>query len=303
MDLGQHSTFTRKFDRLFHMRLDRLNRLIHDGETMEGSWEMGSDGEIRYRRRGSEQEVVLTGDILSADPNSLTFHLREVQQEEDVQLRQMSLRGRWRADERNRLTFLVEREQGPKEVLTLEGGWEVGPKNEILYRFERTDLKRRSRSLHEIRFDGYWDLGEERGLSYVLDADTDSVFRFRGAFQTASIRQMTGALRYQIGLEAEGRSRLQTVTLFGKWKLSRDLSLEFEVPYSGRFRRAISFGATYSWDRRTAVSAKLTAPDGGPLGLELTLHREFLRGQGEAFVRLRRSLEETAAEAGVRVRW
>ena len=122
MDFGQHITFARKFDRLFHMRLDRLNRLIHDGKVAEGVWEMGADGEIRYRRLGPQEEVVLTGDLLSADPNSLTFRLREVQQEEDVQLRQMSLRGRWRADERNRLTFLVEREQGPKEVLTLEGG-------------------------------------------------------------------------------------------------------------------------------------------------------------------------------------
>ena len=285
------------------MRLDRLNRLVHDGKVVEGVWEMGAGGEIRYRRRGSDEEVALTADLLSVDPNSLTFRLREDRQQEDVRSRQMSLRGRWKADDGNRLTFLVEREEGPQEVLTLEGGWEVGPKNEILYRFERTDLKRGSRSLQEIRFEGYWELGKERGLAYVLDADTGSAFRFRGAFQTASIRQKSGALRYQIGLEAEGKRRLQTVTLFGKWKLSRDLSLEFEVPYSGGFRRAISFGATYSWDGRTAVSARLTTPGGGPLGLELTLHREFLRGQGEAFVRLRRSLEGTAAEAGVRVRW
>ena len=285
------------------MRLDRLNRLVHNGKVVEGVWEMGPGGEIRYRRRGSDEEVALTGDLLSADSNSLTFRLRETRRAEDVRLRQMSLRGRWKMDDQNRLAFLVEREQGPQEVLTLEGGWEVGPTNEILYRFERTDLKRGSRSLHEIRFEGYWELGKERGLSYVLDADTGSAFHFRGAFQTASLRQKSGALRYQIGLEAEGKKRLQTITLFGKWKLSRDLSLEFEVPYSGGFRRSISFGAAYSWDRRTTVSARLSAPGGGPLGVELTLSREFLGGQGEAFVRLRRSLEETAAEAGVRVRW
>ena len=131
----------------------------------------------------------------------------------------------------------------------------------------------------------------------------DSAFRFRGAFQTDSIRQKQGSLRYQLGLQAEGKERLQTMTLFGKWKLSRDLSLEFEVPYSGGFRRAISFGAAYAWDRRTSVSARLTTPGGGPLGVELSLHREFLKGRGETFVRLRRSLEETAAEAGARVRW
>ena len=249
--------------------------------------------------------MILTGDLLSADPNSLTFHLREVQQEEDVRLRQMSLRGRWQADSRNRLTFLVEREQGTVDTLTLEGGWEVGPGNEIQYRFERTELEKGARSLHRIRFEGYWEVGEDRRLAYVLEAGSNSAFRFRGAFQTDSIRQKQGSLRYQLGLEVESKSKepLQTVTLFGKWKLSRDLSLEFEVPTSGGFRRAISFGATYVWDRRTLVSARLNTPGGGPLGVELSLHREFLQGRGEAFVRLRRSLEETAAEAGARVRW
>ena len=283
--------------------MDRLNRLIHDGKVAEGVWEMGADGEIRYRRRGPQEEVLLTGDLLSADPNSLTFHLREVQQEEDVRLRQMSLRGRWQADPSNRLTFLVEREQGTVDTLTLEGGWEVGPGNEIQYRFERTELKKGARSLHRIRFEGYWEVGEDRRSAYVLEAGSNSAFRFRGAFQTDSIRQKQGSLRYQIGLEVEGRRRLQTVTLFGKWKLSRDLSLEFEVPYSGGFRRTLSFGATYVWNRRTSVSARLTTPGGGPLGVELSLYREFLQGRGEAFVRLRRSLEETAAEAGARVRW
>ena len=172
----------------------------------------------------------------------------------------------------------------------------MGPKNEILYRVER--------SLHFLRFDGYWDLGQDRRITYVLDADTGSAFRFRGAFQTASILQKKGELRYQLGAEAQGRrGRLQTVTLFGKWKLSRDLSLEFEVPYSGGFRRSISFGAAYAWDSWTALSAHLTTRRGEPLGVELTLHRDFLKGQGEAFIRLRKSLEETAAEAGVRIRW
>lgn len=286
------------------MRLDRLNRLIHDGETWEGVWELTRGHQLRYRRRGPEEGVVLTGDLVSAEANSLTFRLDQATRDGDTRSRTMSLRGRWFADDRQRLAFRVQREQGPQETLLLEGGWEVSPQNEILYRFERTGAKTKERDLRRLRFDGYWQVGEDRRLAYVLDADSGSAFRFRGAFQTDSIRQKKGFLRYQLGLEGEGgRRRLKTVTLFGKWKLSRDLSLEFEIPYSGRFRRAISFGATYSWDDQTEVSARLTTPGGGPLGLELSLHREFLEGSGEAFLRLRRSLEETAAEAGVRVRW
>jgi len=285
------------------VRLDRLNRLIRGRETIQGVWEAAPGHRLRYRRQGAEQEVLLEGDLVSAEANRLTFRLDEQSRDEDVRLRRMSLRGRWQADERNRLTFLAERGQGRQEMLALEGGWEVDERNELVYRFERTQLKTKARELHRIRFDGYWEIGPDRRLTYVLDADSDSAFRFRGAFQTATVLQRRGSLRYQVGVEVWGRSRPQTVTLFGKWKLSRDLSLDFEIPYSGRFRRALSFGAEYSWDNRTTVSARLTTPDGGPLGLEVALHRDFLKGQGEAFVRLRRSLEETAAEAGVRVRW
>ena len=285
-------------------RLDRLNRLVRDdGRVIEGRWKLTPRHELQYRRDGAGEQLVAAGELVSAEPLGLTFRLEKESRDEDTQRRELQLRGRWQADGRNRLTFLIEREQGTADTLTLEGGWEIGPGNEIQYRFERTQLKRGPRSLHRIRFEGYWEVGEDRRLAYVLDAGSNSAFRFRGAFQTDSIRRKEGSLRYQIGVEAEGRERLQTVTLFGKWKLSRDLSLEFEVPYAGGFRRSISFGAAYAWNSRTSVSARLSAPGGSPLGVELSLHRDFLQGRGEAFVRLRRSLEETAAEAGARVRW
>lgn len=286
------------------MRLDRLNRLVRDGETLEGEWELTPSHQLRYRRRAGEEEVALAGDLVSAGPNELTFRFQKEARGSDTRRRELSLKGRWQADAKNRLRFLLEGERGPQKVLTFEGAWELGPGNEILYRFNRAHSRSRTRSLHQIRFDGYWEVGSDRRLAYVLDGDTDSAFRFRGSFQTASIQQKKGALRYQIGVEGKGRSRrLQTITLFGKWKISRDLSLEFEVPYSGGFKKTITFGAAYSWDDETTVSVRLTAPGGGSLGIELALHREFLKGNGEAFVRLRRSLDETAAEAGARVRW
>ena len=286
------------------MRLDRLNRLIRDdGRVIEGRWKLTPRHELQYRRAGAGEELVVTGELVSAEPLGLTFRLEQESQEEETRRRELQLKGRWQADAGSRLTFLVEREEGKADTLTLEGGWETGPGNEIQYRFERPEGKKRARSLHRLRFEGAWEVGEDRRLAYVLEAGSDSAFRFRGAFQTDSIRQKEGTLRYQIGVETEGKKRFQTVTLFGKWKLSRDLSLEFEVPYAGGFRRAIAFGAAYAWGPSASISARLTTPGGGPLGVELSLHREFLKGRGEAFVRLRRSLQESAAEAGARIRW
>ncbi|MBI3318867.1 MAG: hypothetical protein HYZ90_07010 [Candidatus Omnitrophica bacterium] len=285
------------------VRLNRLNQLMDRGKVVEGSWLIGRDHEIRYRRAEPEQEAIFTGNLVGTRPNRLVIQLSEKSTEERILQRIFALRGRWEADAKNRLTFLVERERGRTDRLTLQGGWEVGEGQEILYRFVRWDLKRKSRRLQTLTFRGRWEIEGPRELTYTLDADSDSAFRFRGTFQTPVILAKSGEIRYQVGVELEGKRRLQTVTLFGKWKLSRKLALEFEIPYRSGSRRGISFGATFTPDSGRSVSAKLTGRRGEPLGAEVLLTREFLQGQGEAFLRLRKSLEETAAEGGFRFRW
>lgn len=291
------------------MRLNKLNQLILGNELIDGTWRLTPRHEVQYRRRKEnarspvEEELILTGDLISAEETGLVISVWERRTGGELASRFVTLKGRWEADSSNRLNFLIERQSGREDRLTFSGGWEVGEKNEILYRYDQLDLKTKRRRVSTLTFRGYWDLDRDRQLTYVLDRDSDSAFRFRGAFQTVSVLAKEGTLRYQMGVELKGKERLQTIALFGKWKLSRNLGLEFEVPYQDGLKRAIAFGATYSTDSGGFILAKLTAQKGKPVGLEVLLTQEFLRGQGEAFVRLRKSLEETAVEGGVRVRW
>lgn len=285
------------------MRLSRLNQLLdEEGRIIEGRWELTRRHRLQYRQQGQEEEIVLSGELVAAEPTALVAQITERLADGESVSRLLSLRGRWQADPRNRLAFLVERESGRYEWLTLQGGWEVAPGQEILVRTQRTDLKTKSRQVHLLRFRGYWDLSQGGRLTYVLDESSDSAFRFRGTFQTPSVLAKGGAVRYQLGLEAEGKRRLKKITLFGKWKLSRDLALEFEIPYEGS-AHSIIFGATYEINSQASLAASLTTQEGKPLGVELLLTRRFLQGQGEAFLRLRKSVEESAAEGGVRFRW
>lgn len=285
------------------MRLDRWNRLICAGRGVEGTWRLTPSHELEYRRYGGEEEILISGEMTSARPNGLTLALSQRNLEGDTQARELALRGRWQADPQNRLTFLAQRRQGRTDALVLQGGWQVGEKQEILYRVERAGPNGgHSRTIRLLRFEGYWEVGEDRRLTYVLDRQSDSSFRFRGSFQTASLQPKEGSLRYQVGVEVGGKRQVQTVTLFGRWKLSRRLALELEIPY-GSVRRAITFGASLSPGGGRALLGRLTTRGGKPLGLEVTLTQEFLKQQGEAFLRLRRSLEESAVEGGVRIRW
>ena len=286
------------------MRLNRLNQLVGpDGASVDGTWRLARGNELQYRRLGDREEVVVSGPLVGAGPNGLSFRVEADSLEGDRVGETLELRGRWQADPENRLTFLAERRAGKTDVLKLEGGWEIGPSQQILYRFEREELGRKSRTARLLRFSGYWDLDEEKRLTYVLDKGSGSEFRFRGAFQTHSVLAKTGAIRWQLGAELDGRRPARTVTLFGKWKLSRRLDLSFEVPYSGGRVRGIDFGAELGLDSRGNLACRLLTRRGEPLGLEVLLTRSFFRGDGELFARLRRSAEETAVEAGVRVRW
>lgn len=286
------------------MRLDRLNQLLPAGrKPVEGVWRLTGDHELQYRRRGGREEVVLSGPLAGAEARGLSFRVEADSADGDLVGKTLQLRGRWQADSENRLTFLAERREGKPDALRLEGGWQVGPSQEILYRFEREDLNGKRKEARLLRFSGWWDIGEDRRLAYVLDRSSDSGFRFRGAFQTPSLLAKEGAIRYQLGAEAEGRGRLRTLTLFGKWKLSRRLGLSFEVPYAGGRVRGIDFGAELGLDAAGNVACRLTTREGQPLGVEVVFTRQFFKGDGELFARLRRAGGETAVEGGVRVRW
>ncbi len=285
------------------MRLTSLNQLILGNQRIDGVWKLTPRHELRYLRRGREEEVVLTGDLVAAEETGLVIRVEERFEDGGFASRTLTLRGRWEADAMNRLNFLVERRSRRRDRLTFSGGWEIGGNNELLYRFEQIHLKTKERRTHTLTFRGAWDLDGERRLMYWLDRDSDSGFRFRGSFQTPAVLAKEGAIRYQVGVEVQGRRRPQTITLFGKWKLSRKLSLDFEIPYADETIRPITFGATYSVNPQNAIEARLTTPGGKPLGLEVIFSREFLKDSGEAFVRLRRSLEESAVEGGVRFRW
>ncbi len=278
------------------MRLTSLNQLIRDRQTLEGIWTLAPNHRIQYRRRrqGGEEEIVLTAEPVSPKATGLVIGIREESSDGEVAHRLLTLRGRWQADPHNRLTFLVERERGRHDELRFTGGWEIDDHHEIVYRYPSGFLT----------FQGYWDIAEDKRLTYLLDKASDSAFRFRGSFQTDSLLAKEGALRYQVGVELEGKTEVKTVTLFGKWKLSRGLGLQLEIPYRDGFKRSIRFEASYTTiDAKRSIVARLSTRAGEPLGVELLFTQAFFKADGEAFLRLKKSMEENRLEGGLRVRW
>jgi len=285
------------------MKLTQLNQLIDDGETIEGRWELDGNHEVRYRAGKDAEEIKLKASLLEVEPEALVLAVTQRKEKHRVTTSLLKLTGTWKLDARNRITFEVEKEFGKKDVLTFQGSWEVGEHQKIIYTYERQSLKTKVKELKTVVFKGLWDISERHRLTFTLGVNSESVFRFRGAFQTPSLLAKEGAIRYQVGVEIEGKKTFRTITLFGTWKLNRDLVLTFEMEYEGGRRHTIAFGAEYRINEKTEIEARLKTRDGKPLGLEVILTRQFLDNQGQAFLRLRKTLEESALEAGVKIPW
>ncbi len=288
-------------------RLTRFNELIENGETLKGSWELLPNHELGYRASGRSEEIRYRMPIIAAEPDALVAAWTAAQDDQTVVTRTVKLTGRWKTDGQNRLVFEIERSAGRPNTLTFKSTWKLNDGHDIVYSWGG---RRGQRGTHELVFKGDWNIADRRHLIYSLGGDSDSAFRFRGAFQTPSILAKKGEMRFQVGAEASGRVRgrggrkgTQTVTLFGAWKVGRDLALSFELDRPGSRRSVLRFGGEFRVGAAGTLTVSLRSQSGKPLGTELVVTREIFSGNGELFVRVARDAAEKRVEAGGRIRW
>jgi len=285
------------------VKLKNLNQLIEENQRLKGRWELSPNHEVRYRSRDLDEEITFRGSLIAVEPDALMVSFTQGQTDQKVVRRIAALTGAWRLDSKNRIVFEAEKEGGKKDTLTFQGAWQVGKSNELVYRYIQQDLKTRRKLTRELTFKGFWGISDKSGLAYWLGTGSNGAFRFRGAFQTGSILAKRGEIRYQAGIEVNGRHKIREIILFGKWKLSRNLDLSFEIEYEDGKKKAIAFGGEYALDGNHRIMVNLKSQEKKPLGLELILTKDFFNKDGEAFVRFLKSVKESRIEAGLKFRW
>ncbi len=274
--------------------------------VLDGTWKLTPGHELVLAMRESKdrhnQIITLKGALVQAEANGLVFALK--QDAGDVVFSQrLTLSGRWAADAQNRLTFLVEKAQGAEDRLTLQGGWEVGPHHELFYRYRQLVNRRRFSEERALIFDGSWDIARNGRLAYRLLGTDTSVFEFRASLQSPSLRAAEGRLAYQVGIGlSQGRSQKQRVVLFGAWKINRDLSVSFEIPYAEGRVGTLRFETAAALNRRDSVTVALANDRRQKVGIAVTFTRK-LNQDTDLFLRLKRSSEESSVLGGVQVRF
>jgi hypothetical protein len=270
---------------------------------LDGAWKLLKDHSLAFAVHQAADvagsTLFLRGTLARPDAHALTVALRRAESRGQAANR-LSLTGWWQADAANRLSFLVDRAGQDPDRLTLQGGWEVGPRHELVYRFrDRADRRRE----HELIFGGVWDIPGPNRLAYRLSGADTAAFEFAASLASRTVRAQEGKIAFDVGIGVvRTRSRLRRVTLFGDWRLQRDLSIAFEIPYAEGRVQGIRFEAVFSAGRGTQVAASLRTGLGEKLGLTLTLSRQLFRDTS-LFLRVRKDAREQAVIGGVQTRF
>lgn len=274
---------------------------------LRGRWSLTENHSLRFtldkwRRQTFGDQLILRGDIIDVNKNSVEFSVTTRTKDSVRSTYVLKLRGRWQADKHNRLGFMVKKEHQRYDTLTFNGAWQINKNHEIIYQYQKARLIRKLKKIHTLTFKGYWDIKEKMRVSYVIDRNTNSVFDFR----TRLAIFKDNYIKYEIGIELSRRMRpvKQTITLFGRWKVKKDVGLAFEVKYGNRKIQAIVFGAEVKITNRDTILFKLKNDvDNEDIGIKLELGHKILKGDAQAFIRLLKSKRESVVLIGAGLRW
>ena len=273
---------------------------------LRGEWSLTKNHDLRFtldkwRRQTFGDRLTLQGDIIDVRKNSLLFAVTTRTKEGSQSIYALKLEGSWRADSNNRLTFKAKKGRGEYDILTFDGTWEIGKNYQLRYQYQKEHLVTKLKKIHTLIFKGYWDIKNKKRISYVIDRNTDSVFNFKtslGIFKNNYIKYKLG-----IGLSRRPKPTKRTITLFGTWKIKKDIGLVFEAQYNNRRVQTLVFGTEARLTAKDTVSFKLKNDLNRQIGAELKLSHKILKGDGQAFLRLLKSNRESAILVGAGWGW
>ncbi|MFC1592730.1 hypothetical protein ACFL4C_01810 [Candidatus Omnitrophota bacterium] len=300
-------------------KIDKNNNLVYHIKTpvskdnksphqikLKGKWSLDKNHDLmfmlnKWRRQTFGDKLTIQGDIIDINKNSLLFAVSTRTKNNAQSIYALKLQGKWQADKNNRLTFKINKGRGQYDVLMFDTAWKIGKNYQIIYEYEKTQLKRRQKKNHTLIFQGHWDIKGKSRISYVIDRNSQSVFNFKTSFGIFR----DNYIKYKLGIELSRRRApvRRIITLLGTWKIKKTLGLLFELRYNNSRINQIVFIAEAKLTKRNTILFKLRNNLNREIGAQLELSHKILTGQGQTFLRLLREKQESVVLAGAGWGW
>ena len=248
-----------------------------------GQWKLNSDYglelELRQNRPSFNRETLaLKGRIIACEKDTLVFEIHSLKKNGLDSFNLLKLSGNWQADEFNRLTFLVTKKDFP-DTLILQGAWQLNDNQQIVYTYEKTNLRTKTKSLQTLVFSGYWQITSASRLSYIISTGVNSKFDFKAQIESPNLYPKEGVIKYRlgIGVREPKKRKAQIISFYGAWKFSRQAGLIFEIDHKNGRLSKLEFGAEVNFQGNNQITFNLTDRKGERLGLALPLPINSLR--------------------------
>jgi hypothetical protein len=287
----------------------RLQHELPDKIVFIGNWRLNDNYDLELSLTESQgfvkgDRLVIKGEIIATDRDNLVFEIKSYDKRGMTHIQLLKLSGVWQVDDYNRINFTV-RKNGPPDTLTLEGAWQINENQQIIYNYEKIDLKKTDKVSQTFVFRGYWNISISRRLTYSIAHSTYSRFDFRAQVESPNLYPEKGEIKYRlgVGLRRDKAYQDKIISLFGTWKFSRKLGITFEIDYGQGQVRSMEFAANVSLGKGDKFIFSLIDKKGNPLGIAVTFTHQFLNTQdAEAFLRIKKALDNsTAVETGIRI--
>ena len=281
-----------------------------------GNWKLNPNYDLELNLQETPDQhkgdhLVLKGEIISTDRDTLAFEIITHKQglspkgtvPESTHIQLLKLTGSWQADAYNRISFLVKKKTSP-DILTLGASWQLNPNQQIIYTYEKADLKTKTKTSQVITFEGFWQINSANKLTYILSHSSNSRFDFRVQIESPNIYPQEGVIKYRLGIGLRDDKTYQTkiTSLYGTWKFNRKLGLLFQMDYGRGNIHNIEFGTNIHLTKKDEVIFALANKHNKPLGFRITFTHRFLKKlDAETFLRLKRLQEEKTIETGISI--
>jgi hypothetical protein len=276
--------------------------------NFKGKWRLSANHDLEFVL--SQTDYQYQGDILaiksriiSADNDELVFGITAVNKRGLAQVKTLKLSGAWQADALNRINFVIERKDSP-DTLVFKNIWSINKNQQIEYKYEKVNLKTKTKALQTITFEGFWQIAQAKRLRYIFSRGNKSVFDFRVQFESPNLYPKNKTIKYRIGIGFAQRSPVgkRMISLYGTWKFDRKLGVLFEIEYGAGKIQSMAFGYKVTFSSKNELTLALRNNRGEPLGISLTLTHKFLKNAGaEAFIALAVTREKPTFRAGLRI--
>jgi len=299
--MSDHNTLT------YHIKSPVPNGIKAPHQVkLRGVWSLTKDHQLRltfdkWRRQTFGDQLTLQGEIIDIKKNSLLYALTTRTKDGRTSLYALELCGSWQADAHNRLSFRVDKGRGRYDPLIFYGAWKINKNYQIIYRHSKEKLTQKKKRTHALTLKGYWDIKDKARLSYVLDRETASGFNF----ETSAGLFKDNYIKYELGIRLSRKKQpvKRTITFLGRWRVRKNAGLVFEVQRGQKKIQAFVFGAQVRLTDRQSLLFNLRTDLNRGMGIEVELSRDIFGKEGQAFLRLLQTQQESALFIGSGRRW